>query len=99
MRLERQLAACILQRRSEQRGEDKRRGEQPFHRRRIGVGGEHIVQHRTKAQDAAARVARRDGEAQGLVDIGWIQDKLRSSRSKGREYKRRPNANARPVRC
>ena len=59
-----------MERAAEQGGQHKRGGERALDRGRIGMGGEHRVQHGTQAHQAAARMALRDGESNGLVESG-----------------------------
>ena len=74
LRLQRQLPGRILQRSTDQRGQRQRLREQPFDRRRIGVCGQDLIQHRAKPHDAPARMTLGDGEAERAVEIGgrWI---------------------------
>ncbi len=63
LRLDRELAVHVLERRAEQRGERQRLGEQRLDRRRIGVRREDLVEHRPQPHDPPARVGRGDREA------------------------------------
>ena len=69
LRLQRQLPLRLLEQRAEQRGQRQRLGEQLLDDRRIIVVGEDGVDHRPKPRDPAARVARRDRDAERDVGV------------------------------
>ena len=69
LRLERHLALRVLEQRAEQGGQHQRLGEQSLDHRRIAmVGQTDLVEHRPDARQPAARMARRNRDAER--DVG-----------------------------
>src|SRR3546814_1305241 len=70
LRLERELPPRILERRAEQRRQHERGGKQPFDLRRIGMGGEDVVEHRPQPHDPP-RSEEHTSELQSLMRISY----------------------------